>query len=89
MFENIDFFILDLNGVICFKIYFVSLRIYFSVFVSVLLFFCILYSSVIINVIYQFVFNKNKLIQFKSMLNNEVNLDYFCKMCQCVDNQGR
>lgn len=89
MFENIDFFILDLNGVICFKIYFVSLRIYFSVFVSVLLFFCILYNSVIINVIYQFVFNKNKLIKFKSMLSNEVNLVYFCKMCQFVDNQGR
>lgn len=89
MFENIDFFYIRFKGVICFKIYFVSLRIYFSVFVSVLLFFCILYNSVIINVIYQFVFNKNELIQFKSMLNNEVNLVYFCKMCQCVDNQGR
>lgn len=89
MFEN-RFCYIRFKGVICFKINFiVSLRIYFSVFVSVLLFFCILYSSVIINVIYQFVFNKNKLIQFKSMLNNEVNLVYFCKMCQCVDNQGR
>lgn len=50
--ENIDFFILDSNGVIRFKIYFVSLRIYFSVLVGAFLFFCISYNSVTINAIH-------------------------------------